>query len=311
MANLIPVAGRNLPPPGYIPPQDPNQGPTDYGSQYGAAPSTGLMAGSQVAYQNVNAPQETVGGQLTTLLAGDSPYIQQARNQAAATAAGRGLLNSSIAAGAGQNAAISAALPIAQGNAQEYANVGQANQAASNQQLGIQTGANAQIQSASISAGGQMGAAAIYADATKQGQQLQYQIAGQQLGYNYAQLAQQGTQFNTQLAQQNQQFGATLNNQQSEFTQTQSLQIGQYQANQMWNQYALGMTLQQNSQNNYGQAYAAMLANPNLTPDQRSSYATTLNQFYTGMSQQNAALPAFVPPWVNDPSYWTSNWTGG
>ena len=286
-------------------------GPTDAGSQYNMAPNTGLLAGSQVAYQAAPTQQELVSGQLNGLLASDSPYITQARAQAAATAAGRGLLNSSIAAGAGQQAAIGAALPIAQGNAQEYANTAAANQMASNQQLGIQTGANAQVAAASLQAGATVDAATLYSDATKQGQQLQYQIAGQQLGYNYAQMQQQGSQFNAQLAQQNQQFGSTLNNQQSEFSQTQSMNLGMYQNNQMFQQYALGMNLQQNSQNAYGQAFAQMFANPNMTAADRQSGLATLNQFYTGMSQQNAALPAYVPPWVNDPNYWTSNWMGG
>jgi len=285
--------------------------PTDAGSQYNMAPGTGLPAGSQVAYQAQPTQQELVSGQLNGLLAGDSPYIQQARAQAAATAAGRGLLNSSIAAGAGQQAAIGAALPIAQGNAQEYANTAAANQMASNQQLGIQTGANAQVQAASIGAGATVDAATLYSDATKQGQQLQYQIAGQQLGYNYAQMQQQGSQFNSQLAQQNQQFGATLNNQQSEFQAGQSLAIGQYQGNMMWNQYALGQTLQQNSQNAYGQIFSSIMMNTNMTAQDRQAALSNANQFYSGMSQQNAALPAFVPPWVNDANYWTSDWTGG
>jgi len=276
---------------------------------YGVDPNSGLLVNTQVAYQGAPNQNELVSGQLTGLLSGDSPYIQQARAQAAATAAGRGLLNSSIAAGAGQQAAIGAALPIAQGNAQEYANTAAANQMAANQQLGIDTGANAQVTAASIQAGATVDAATLYSDATKQGQQLQYQIAGQQLGYNYAQMAQQGTQFNAQLAQQNQQFGATLNNQQNEFQATQSLNIGQYQGNMMWNQYALGQTLQQSSQNAYGQVFSSIMMNPNMTAQDRQAALANANQFYSGMSQQNASLPAFVPPWVNNPNYWTSAWT--
>lgn len=301
-----------LPPiPGQPPPSSFVAHPGTQPAPYGIDPNTGLAVNPQVAYQSAPNQNQLVSGQLTGLLSGDSAYINQARGQAAAAAAGRGLLNSSMAAGSGQQAAIAAALPIAQGNAQEFANVAAANQMASNQQLGIETGAAAQIQAANISAGGQMGAASIYADATKQGQQLQYQIAGQQLGYNYAQLQQQGTQFNAQLAQQNQQFGATLNNQQSEFAQTQALNIGQYQGNMMWNQYALGQTLQQSSQNAYGQIFASIMMNPNMTAQDRQSALSSANQFYSGMSQQNASLPAFVPPWVNDPNYWTSNWSGG
>jgi len=261
-----------------------------------------------VAYQGEPNQNELVSGQLHGLLESTSPYITQARAQAAAQSASRGLLNSSIAAGAGQNAAIAAALPIAQGNAQQYANTAAANQMASNQQLGAQTAADAQTTAAGLSAGATISAAKMYSDAQLQGQQLQYQIAGQQLGYNYAQLGQQNNQFTAQLAQNNQQFGATLNNQQNEFQQSQSLAIGQFQAGQSWNQYALGVQLQSQSQNAYAQQFAEIMGNPNMTPEQRQSALGTAQQFYSGWSQQNAMIPAFTPPWISDPGYWTNNW---
>lgn len=289
---------------------------------YGFNTQTGLNVNSQVAYQQSPDQNELVSGQLTGLLASDSPYIQQARAQAQAAAAGRGLLNSSMAAGSAQNAAIAAALPIAQGNAQEYANIAAANQMAANQQLGADTAANAQITSASLQGGATVDAARLYSDATKQGQLLQYQLGGQQLGFNYAQLGQQGSQFNAQLAQQgsqfnaqlaqsNQQFAANLNQQSTQFQQQLATNIGQYQGNMMWNQYALGQTLQQNAQNAYGQIFSSIMMNPNMTAQDRSAAITNAQTFYSGMAQQNASLPAFVPPWVNDPNYWTNAWTGG
>ena len=261
-----------------------------------------------VAYQGAPNQNELVSGQLNGLLESTSPYIQQARAQAGAQSASRGLLNSSIASGAGQNAAIAAALPIAQGNAQEYANTAAANQMAGNQQLGAQTAADAQMGAAGLSAGATISAAKMYSDATLQGQQLQYQEAGQQLGYNYAQMAQQGNQFTAQLAQNNQQFGATLNNQQNEFQQTQSQAIGQFQAGMSWNQYQLGAQLQATSQNGYAQEFSAIMMNPNMTATDRQSALQTAQQFYQGWSQQNAAIPAFTPPWISDPNYWTENW---
>lgn len=71
--------------------------------------------------------------QLTKLLSEDSKYMQMARAGAARTANSRGLLNSSIAAGAGEAAAIQSALPIAQQDAQtwgasEQFNAGQTNE---------------------------------------------------------------------------------------------------------------------------------------------------------------------------------------
>jgi hypothetical protein len=57
--------------------------------------------------------KDSVSGNLTGLLSANSDYIKQARSQGEKAAGRRGLLNSSIAAGSGQSAAISAALPIA------------------------------------------------------------------------------------------------------------------------------------------------------------------------------------------------------
>lgn len=64
--------------------------------------------------------RETTSGQLKELLSSSSPYLQQARGRATQAAAARGLQNSSIAAQSGEQAAISAAAPIAQADAGTY-----------------------------------------------------------------------------------------------------------------------------------------------------------------------------------------------
>lgn len=61
-----------------------------------------------------------VSAQLERLLAKDSSYMQLARTRAMQQAASRGLLNSSMAAGAGEAAAIEAGRPIAEGDASAY-----------------------------------------------------------------------------------------------------------------------------------------------------------------------------------------------
>lgn len=66
-------------------------------------------------------PQSTVAGQLNDLVRQDSPLLQQARTRADQASNQRGLLNSSVAEGAAQNAVISQALPIAQADAQTNA----------------------------------------------------------------------------------------------------------------------------------------------------------------------------------------------
>lgn len=91
--------------------------------------------------RSVNAPTETVSGQLNTLLSGpESPYITRARARADETSNARGLLNSSIGAGAGEAAAIDAALPIASADANIYGNVSGANMAAQNTALALNAG---------------------------------------------------------------------------------------------------------------------------------------------------------------------------
>ena len=76
---------------------------------------------------------QTVSGQLDSLLSQDSPLMQRARYQGMATANRRGLLNSSLAAGTAQAAMIDAALPIAQQDAQTYYEQSRANQNVTNE----------------------------------------------------------------------------------------------------------------------------------------------------------------------------------
>jgi hypothetical protein len=70
------------------------------------------------------SPEATVANQLTTLLASDSPLIRQAETRSEEEAQRMGLLSSSLAVGAGRRAAIQAALPIAQQDAETFARSG-------------------------------------------------------------------------------------------------------------------------------------------------------------------------------------------
>lgn len=78
--------------------------------------------------RTVDPATETVAGQLNTILSSGSPYLERAKAGAMDTANSRGLLNSSMAAGAGEAAAIDAALPIAQADAGTYSTTAQQNQ---------------------------------------------------------------------------------------------------------------------------------------------------------------------------------------
>ncbi len=94
---------------------------------------------------NVN-PSQTVAGQLSTDLKSNSPLMQQAQTEGSITANARGLLNSSMAAQAGENAMISSATPIATADAATNAsaasyNANEANTFSQNNQAALNTAA--------------------------------------------------------------------------------------------------------------------------------------------------------------------------
>lgn len=102
------------------------------GSGYQLGPAT--IDKNQLTTRGVTSNQ-TVAGQLQGLLDANSKYIQSARDRSLRAANARGLTNSSIAAGAGEEAAFQAALPIATSDAQAYRDVDAYNAALYNQGL--------------------------------------------------------------------------------------------------------------------------------------------------------------------------------
>lgn len=102
--------------------------PTDYSADK-LLTMTGTTAGPTSYTPDDSA---LVSSNLTKLISGDSDYMTLARTKAAQYANSRGLLNSSIGGGAGEAAAIEAALPIAQGDSQVNAAAQAANANAKN-----------------------------------------------------------------------------------------------------------------------------------------------------------------------------------
>lgn len=76
---------------------------------------------------NVDPAKQTTGGQLDEILKTDNPLMQTAATQAKQSANERGLINSTMAVQAGQQAMINSATPIAQSNAQTMATNAQFN----------------------------------------------------------------------------------------------------------------------------------------------------------------------------------------
>ena len=86
-------------------------------------------SGPAAVTREVNS-NELTSTNLQKLLQSDSPYLQQARDKAMLTANSRGLVNSTLAAGAGESAAIDATLPIATADATTYGTAARDNQGA-------------------------------------------------------------------------------------------------------------------------------------------------------------------------------------
>ena len=84
-----------------------------------SAPPKAMMQDYAATNQNITEDQ-MAGDRLTKLLAGDSKYIDQARNDGMLVAHSRGGLNSSMAAGAAEAEAIRAGMPIASQEAGVY-----------------------------------------------------------------------------------------------------------------------------------------------------------------------------------------------
>jgi len=94
-------------------------------------PTTAAVATYNPTKQTVS-PESLASNQLSAITATGSQLTDQAKAQAQAAANRRGLLNSSIAAEAGQQAVLNTALPLAQQNASTYANADTANAQYSN-----------------------------------------------------------------------------------------------------------------------------------------------------------------------------------
>lgn len=95
----------------------------------------GIQGTDNRAYTGNVQGNELVENRLNNLLSGDSTYIQNARLRGLQGAGKRGLLNSSIAAGSAERAAIESGLPIASADAQTYLQTRMQNQGDLNQNL--------------------------------------------------------------------------------------------------------------------------------------------------------------------------------
>ncbi len=167
---------------------DPVQVPTFTAPTYTPPP---VAAGAGAVTRETNA-NELTSSNLTKLLQSDSPYLQQARDKAMLTANSRGLVNSTLAAGAGESAAIDAALPIASADANAYSTTARDNQSArnsfnladrnaQNQAAIASMNLNAQAQLADIASARQINLSDRQFDQNQRAQQEQNRFASGQI----------------------------------------------------------------------------------------------------------------------------------
>lgn len=131
-------------------------------------------------------PESTVSGQMEGLLSKSSPYMELARTGAKEEFNRRGLLNTSMAVGAGEKAAIESSLPIAQQDASTYGQSLLANQQATNVAAGQGAELGTQTELANVAAENRITEAQTQLSAE---QQLSQQQAGLQEGLMGAEVA--------------------------------------------------------------------------------------------------------------------------
>lgn len=107
------------------------------GFEGGALNSENVQDGGEISpvQRNVNEQKDTVSGQIGSLLDKSNPYMELSRRNAQRTANSRGLINSTMAAKAGEEAAIQSAMPIATQDAATYFDQGKTNQGVVNKFL--------------------------------------------------------------------------------------------------------------------------------------------------------------------------------
>jgi hypothetical protein len=147
-------------------------------------------------------PNQTVQGQINSVIAADSPLMQQAKTGALQQMNQRGLINSSMAVGAGQDAVMKNALPIAQQDASMYGRSGEFNATAANQAGQFNTSAQNQAQQFNTAAANQTA--------------LQNQQAANQASQFNAGALTDTSKFNATSGLQNSQFNAAQQNSQNE-----------------------------------------------------------------------------------------------
>lgn len=286
--------------PGHPPPT-----PTVPGSPGNPSPISLMDWQGQLAHGDTNAANrtvqdnETVAHQLNNLTNSNSQYIQNARLSANEQSADRGMLFSSVAAGASQRAAIDAAMPIAQQDASTYANTASENMAATNADrladqsmygnlLGQAVGIRANLDEAERSRG--------------------WQGDQNQLNRDHATSERVGSQQWQGVENQLQREHDLVRQQQDQLWQSYEQALTRnFQGNENSKQFLQQRFLQfdasmQNYNNQLMQTLSAIYQNPNLTASQQASAASNARAVHQSLFNSYAAtMSAGLPEIYWDP----------
>jgi hypothetical protein len=223
----------------------------------------------------INANDSTnAASQLDAITNANSPYIQQAEQQGLLSAAGRGLENSSLGAGAAEGAAVAAAAPLAEQNA-GAATQGQLQ----NSQLGTQANEfNASQQNSNQQLNAQM-----------QTQQTQFNASQQQAA------ASTNTAAQNAMTQQTMQLNEQINQQYLSGTQSQSLASIQGQYNELIQQNASASGMYNSMLTQIGQEAGNYQLAPQRVADSISAMQSLLSGGLSVVDAINGGTKSTVP----------------
>lgn len=242
-----------------------------------------------IADQRQVGTQSTVKGQMEGLLSEGSRYLDIARQNSAQQANKRGLLNSTMAAGAGERAAIEAAMPIATQDASTYNNQSLTNQGAVNTERQYNAGNDQQMALANMQSRNQ----ADQFTAGQEQQNSQFNAASQNDASQFtAQQQNAMEQANMQSENQAGQFNAQAEMQASEFNAAQANEMLQQQWSQESAQAHQEILANLNSSLEQGIIDAKAFAN--LRGQYLDSFTSVVNEANINISeiQSNADIPA-------------------
>lgn len=253
----------------------PSSGPQTTGYNPATATATEAKATGYDPKATTVQSNDTVQGQIKGLIDQDSPLMQQAARRAAESANSRGLLNSSMAIGAGQSAVYDAALPIAQQDASTYFTANQKTVDATNAARNFGAAANNQASLANAQLG---------TDVSKSNAASVNEAAGKSAAAaNQSALAQLDVDTRKDLATQDVESRLQLANLDSATRlQLQNLDAqSRMQLSTIENQYRQLLQANTNAASMYSQAVAAIgniSSNPNMSqPAKDNAIQTQLN----------------------------------